>query len=145
MRGDGGLIMAALPAVLGAARGRLLPISVQGEFSMATRIKLVRRISVLTGGDDCPGLNAMIRAVPKTAMNVCGVEVVRIRDAPPVPFLSILKIIGGRATPAREPHGEREPPRTARSKHRGQHPQSGRYRREMGHATATQRPTSASP
>ena len=29
----------------------------------------VRKIAVLTGGGDCPGLNAVIRAVAKTAMN----------------------------------------------------------------------------
>ena len=41
----------------------------------------VRRIGVLTGGGDCPGLNAVIRAVAKTAMNVYGIEVWGIRDA----------------------------------------------------------------
>ena len=48
---------------------------------MATRARKMRRIGVLTGGGDCPGLNAVIRAVAKTAMNVYGVEVVGIRDA----------------------------------------------------------------
>ena len=48
---------------------------------MAKRAKPIRRIGVLTGGGDCPGLNAVIRAVAKTAMNVHDVEVVGIRDA----------------------------------------------------------------
>lgn len=47
---------------------------------MAKKSK-VRRVGVLTGGGDCPGLNAVIRAVAKTAMNVYGAEVVGIRDA----------------------------------------------------------------
>ena len=28
-----------------------------------------KRLAVLTGGGDCPGLNAVIRAVVKTALN----------------------------------------------------------------------------
>jgi phosphofructokinase-like protein len=40
----------------------------------------VRRIAVLTGGGDCPGLNAVIRAVVKAAQNVHGWEVWGIRD-----------------------------------------------------------------
>ena len=35
----------------------------------------IRRIGVLTGGGDCPGLNAVIRAVVKTASNEYGWEV----------------------------------------------------------------------
>jgi 6-phosphofructokinase 1 len=38
------------------------------------------RIGVLTGGGDCPGLNAVIRAVTKTAINEYGVKVVGFRD-----------------------------------------------------------------
>ena len=38
-----------------------------------------KRIGVLTGGGDCPGLNAVIRAVSKAAMNE-GYEVVGIED-----------------------------------------------------------------
>ena len=48
---------------------------------MARRKAQVRRIGILTGGGDCPGLNAVIRAVAKTAMNVHGIEVFGIRDA----------------------------------------------------------------
>lgn len=40
----------------------------------------VRRIGVLTGGGDCPGLNAVIRAVVKTALNVYQWEVYGIED-----------------------------------------------------------------
>jgi len=42
-----------------------------------TRIK---RIGILTGGGDCPGLNAVIRAVAKTAMNRFGMDVIGIED-----------------------------------------------------------------
>jgi 6-phosphofructokinase 1 len=40
----------------------------------------IRRIGVLTGGGDCPGLNAVIRAVTKTAIWRYGIEVVGIED-----------------------------------------------------------------
>ncbi len=40
----------------------------------------MRRIGVLTGGGDCPGLNAVIRAVVKKAIFEHGLEVVGIRD-----------------------------------------------------------------
>ncbi len=42
--------------------------------------KSPRRIAILTGGGDCPGLNAVIRAVVKTAENVHGWEVYGVRD-----------------------------------------------------------------
>jgi len=38
------------------------------------------RIGVQTGGRDCPGLNAVIRAVVKTAINEYGLEVLGIED-----------------------------------------------------------------
>ena len=38
------------------------------------------RIGVLTGGGDCPGLNAVIRSVVRTAANDYGSEVVGFRD-----------------------------------------------------------------
>ena len=41
---------------------------------------LIRRIGVLTGGGDCPGLNAVIRAVVKTAIHVYDWEVLGIED-----------------------------------------------------------------
>lgn len=40
----------------------------------------IRRIGILTGGGDCPGLNAVIRAVAKTAMLQYGLEVWGIAD-----------------------------------------------------------------
>ena len=40
----------------------------------------MRRIGVLTSGGDCPGLNAVIRAVVKTACGVYGSAVVGIHD-----------------------------------------------------------------
>jgi phosphofructokinase-like protein len=40
----------------------------------------IRRIGILTGGGDCPGLNAVVRAVVKTAINVYGWEVIGIED-----------------------------------------------------------------
>ncbi len=39
-----------------------------------------RRIGVLTGGGDCPGLNAVIRAVTKSAIYEHGLEVLGIED-----------------------------------------------------------------
>jgi 6-phosphofructokinase 1 len=42
-------------------------------------MKTLKRIGVLTGGGDCPGLNAVIRAVSKAAMGG-GLEVVGIED-----------------------------------------------------------------
>jgi phosphofructokinase-like protein len=46
----------------------------------------VRRIGVLTGGGDCPGLNAVIRAVTKDAMHN-GIEVLGIEDG----FLGLIE------------------------------------------------------
>ncbi len=46
---------------------------------MATT-KKIKTIGVLTGGGDCPGLNAVIRAVVKTAYGHYGMEVLGIRD-----------------------------------------------------------------
>lgn len=41
---------------------------------------MVKRIGVLTGGGDCPGLNAVLRGVVKTAIVKYGYEVVGFRD-----------------------------------------------------------------
>ncbi|MFH1367896.1 MAG: ATP-dependent 6-phosphofructokinase [Elusimicrobiota bacterium] len=43
------------------------------------KLKGKKRIGMLTGGGDCPGLNAVIRAAVKSALNL-GWEVVGIRD-----------------------------------------------------------------
>lgn len=40
----------------------------------------IRRIGVLTGGGDCPGLNAVIRAVVKTAIHKYNLEVIGFLD-----------------------------------------------------------------
>jgi 6-phosphofructokinase 1 len=40
----------------------------------------MKRVAVLTGGGDAPGLNAVIRAVVKTAINDYGCEVLGVRD-----------------------------------------------------------------
>ncbi|MFH1686640.1 MAG: ATP-dependent 6-phosphofructokinase [bacterium] len=42
--------------------------------------KQVKRIGVLTGGGDCPGLNAVIRAIVKTAHNQYDMEVIGFYD-----------------------------------------------------------------
>lgn len=39
-----------------------------------------KRIAILTGGGDCPGINAVIRAVTKKAIGECGMEVIGIED-----------------------------------------------------------------
>ncbi len=43
-------------------------------------VERIRRIGVLTGGGDCPGLNAVIRGVVKTGIYRHGLEVVGIED-----------------------------------------------------------------
>jgi ATP-dependent phosphofructokinase / diphosphate-dependent phosphofructokinase len=40
----------------------------------------IQRIAILTGGGDAPGLNAVIRAAVKTAINTYHVEVLGVRD-----------------------------------------------------------------
>jgi len=40
----------------------------------------IKRIGVMTGGGDCPGLNCAIRAVAKSAINDYGMEVIGIAD-----------------------------------------------------------------
>ena len=40
----------------------------------------IQRLGILTGGGDCPGLNAVIRAVAKTAMNDYDASVIGIED-----------------------------------------------------------------
>ncbi|HSW46116.1 MAG TPA: ATP-dependent 6-phosphofructokinase [Phycisphaerae bacterium] len=47
----------------------------------------IQRIGILTGGGDCPGLNAVIRAVTKTALYRYGLEVWGIEDG----FLGLIR------------------------------------------------------
>lgn len=49
--------------------------------------KQIHRIGVLTGGGDCPGLNAVIRVVTKAAINKLGIEVIGIEDG----FLGLIR------------------------------------------------------
>jgi 6-phosphofructokinase 1 len=48
--------------------------------SAKKRMKRTKRIGILTGGGDCPGLNAAIRAVTKTAIFCHQMEVIGIED-----------------------------------------------------------------
>jgi len=48
--------------------------------------ELPKRIGILTGGGDCPGLNAVIRAVAKDALNL-GIEVYGVEDG----FLGLIE------------------------------------------------------
>jgi len=43
-------------------------------------MKKIKKIGILTAGGDCPGLNAVIRAVVKTAINDYGMEVIGFKD-----------------------------------------------------------------
>lgn len=43
--------------------------------------KEIKKIGISTGGGDCPGLNAVIRAVVYTAVNKFGWEVIGIKDS----------------------------------------------------------------
>lgn len=43
-------------------------------------MKKIRKVGILTGGGDCPGLNAVIRAVVNTAQREFGIEVCGILD-----------------------------------------------------------------
>ncbi|MFC1855740.1 6-phosphofructokinase [Thermodesulfobacteriota bacterium] len=43
-------------------------------------VKEIKKIGILTGGGDCPGLNAVIRGVTKAAISKFGWEVVGIAD-----------------------------------------------------------------
>lgn len=42
-------------------------------------MKNIKRVAILTAGGDCPGLNPVIRAVVKTAINKYGLEVMGVR------------------------------------------------------------------
>ena len=52
-----------------------------------TNSKKCRRLGVLTGGGDCPGLNAVIRAVTKSAISDHGLEVWGVADG----FLGLIE------------------------------------------------------
>lgn len=66
-----------MPFILNTLVGQVnLSIYQKGKM-VKSRIK---RIGLVTAGGDCPGLNAVIRGVTKTAYNDYGVEVFGIRD-----------------------------------------------------------------
>ncbi len=50
-------------------------------------VKPIRTIGIMTGGGDCPGLNAVVRAVTKTAINGYGMTVIGILDG----FLGLIE------------------------------------------------------
>jgi 6-phosphofructokinase 1 len=50
-------------------------------------IRMDRKLAVLTAGGDCPGINAVIRAVVKTAVNDYGMKVVGVEDG----FLGLIE------------------------------------------------------
>ncbi len=54
---------------------------------MARQKKQIKTIGVMTGGGDCPGLNAVVRAVTKTAINKYDLSVVGILDG----FLGLIE------------------------------------------------------
>ena len=63
----------------------------------------IKKIAILTGGGDCPGLNAVMRAVVKTAITKYGLEVVDIKkgyhglykkDFVPLTLESVQEILG---------------------------------------------------
>ena len=63
----------------------------------------IKKVGILTGGGDCPGLNAVIRAVVKTAITKYGLEVLGIRkgyhglyhkDFIPLTLDSVQEILG---------------------------------------------------
>ena len=39
----------------------------------------IKKVAIMTGGGDCPGLNAVIRAVTQTAIKKYDLEVVGVR------------------------------------------------------------------
>lgn len=45
------------------------------------------RVGILTGGGDCPGLNAVIRAATKSLIHECGAEVIGVEDG----FLGLIE------------------------------------------------------
>ena len=54
---------------------------------MPRKSKKVSRIGILTGGGDCPGLNAVIRVVTKAAIMKLGIQVIGIEDG----FLGLIR------------------------------------------------------
>src|ERR1700761_9395295 len=55
---------------------------------------MAMRIGVLTGGGDCPGLNAVIRAVVRKGIGVYGYEFVGFRDGWRGPLENVARPLG---------------------------------------------------
>src|SRR6476620_6798077 len=63
------------------------------------------RIGVLTGGGDCPGLNAVIRAVVRKGVEVYGHEFVGFRDGWKGPLEGVTMTLGVEQTRGILPRG----------------------------------------
>jgi phosphofructokinase-like protein len=70
------MLFSAVPAALAECGFRLFLIQVMEVLFMTRN----GRIAILTGGGDCSGMNAVIRAVAKTAILNHGFEVIGIED-----------------------------------------------------------------
>ncbi|MDA8376151.1 MAG: ATP-dependent 6-phosphofructokinase [Planctomycetia bacterium] len=57
-----------------------IPVPTTVTTGPAPKLRRVKRVGVLTSGGDCPGLNAVIRAIAKTAIQQYGIEVWGIED-----------------------------------------------------------------
>jgi ATP-dependent phosphofructokinase / diphosphate-dependent phosphofructokinase len=62
-------------------------ITARSPAQMENAMNRIQRIGVLTAGGDCPGLNAVIRAVAKTALSRYHLEVMGIEDG----FLGLIQ------------------------------------------------------
>ena len=83
----------------------------------------MKKISILTGGGDCPGLNAVIRAVVRRAIGTYNLEVLGIREGwggliygyvEPLTHYSITGILPRGGTKSKERGAEREKSRVLR-------------------------------
>ena len=66
------------------------------------------RIGVLTGGGDCPGLNAVIRAVVRKGVEVYRHEIIGFRDGWRGPMQGLIQPLG-RSRRDRPPYSRRVP------------------------------------
>ena len=53
----------------------------EGKNKMLGKKNIKKKIGILTGGGDCPGLNMAIKTVAQYAMNKYGWEVVGVKNA----------------------------------------------------------------
>ena len=93
------------------------------------------RIGVLTGGGDCPGLNAVIRAVVRKGVTVYGHEFVGFRDGWRGPIEGIttpLDVAGGARHPAARRHDPRLVAHQPVQDRRRRREDRGRTSRELG-------------